>query len=172
MAGGICHLATADAGVRATRRPGVDGEDADRIGLWDPLVPGRPARRPSIAVTPDERSQGRISQARTLLNQQHWAGTVWALDRVVIEQVMQFDTAAHAAVYMATWRQQNAGSAIATSTFEKVTVATARTRSGDLAAFTVGDYAVLLNVSTTPTSQPENLNAIITAAVTAASPAG
>jgi hypothetical protein len=122
-----------------------------------------------VKVTPEQGSQGRISQARTLLSQQHWTGTAWALDRSVAEQIMRFDTTAHAAAYIATWRQQNGGSTVTTATLGKVTVATATTRTGDLAAFIVGTDVINLNASDTP-SHPKDLDAIIAAAAAAASP--
>jgi hypothetical protein len=124
-----------------------------------------------VTVTPDERSQGQLSQARTLLSQQHWTGSNWALDRTEIERITQFDNPAHATAYLAAWRQQYAGSTVTTSTFEKVTVAIAKTKIGDLTAFIVGDDVINLEVSNTPTSQPENLDALIAAAIAAASPA-
>ncbi len=108
-----------------------------------------------VTVTSEERSQGQISKARTTLSQQHWAGTAWALDRTEIERITQFDTPAHAAAYLATWRQQNAGSTLTTSTSGEVSVAIAKTKIGDLTAFIVADDVINLNVSNTPTSQPE-----------------
>jgi hypothetical protein len=123
-----------------------------------------------VAVTPEARSQGQISQARTVLNQQHWTGSAWALDRIEIERITQFDSSVHATAYLAAWRLENTGSKASTSNFGKVPVAILTTKSADLVAFIVGDDVVNLSVGNSPSSQTENLNAVIVAAIDAASP--
>jgi hypothetical protein len=86
------------------------------------------------------------------------------------QRITQFDSSVHATAYLAAWRLENTGSKASTSNFGKVPVAILTTKSADLVAFIVGDDVINLSVGNSPSSQTENLNAVIVAAIDAASP--
>ena len=103
----------------------------------------------SMPLAFDAKSQGQIGSVRSIFSQEHRTDpTTWFPDITVFEELRTFDSAAQASSYLDSWTHARQADSLSSGIVGGVSITRGSTRSGRLAAFTVGGAVFTLDAST------------------------